>query len=250
MSRLTNLKEKLEGSLFKTSKYGELQIIKYNSAKNVEVVFLDTGYTTVVQMDNVYRDKVKDRLFPTVCGVGIIGDSVCKINKIKTKPYKYWEGMLGRCYSDKYLKTRPSYKDCTVSENFKYFPYFKEWCNKQIGFNEDGWQLDKDILFKGNRIYSEDMCCFVPSEINNLVVQQKSVRGSLPIGVGKVKGCRSYIATLGNMHLGCFDTPEEAFNAYKQAKEDYIKEVANKWKDKIDHRVYDALVKWEINIDD
>ena len=57
-------------------------------------------------------------------------------------------------------------------------------------------------------------------------------------------------ATLNNKHLGHFNTADQAFQAYKEAKEAYIKEVANKWKNQIDPRVYDALMKWEINIDD
>ena len=50
--------------------------------------------------------------------------------------------------------------------------------------------------------------------------------------------------------LGYYITAEEAFYAYKQAKEAHIKEVANKWKDQIDIRVYEALMKYEVEIMD
>ena len=50
--------------------------------------------------------------------------------------------------------------------------------------------------------------------------------------------------------MGTYITPEEAFCAYKQAKEAHIKDVANKWKDKIDPRVYDALVSYQVEITD
>lgn len=250
MSRLSNLKEKLEGSLFKTSRYGELQILKYQDAKNVEVVFLNTGYTTIVQMSNIYKGKVKDRLQPTVHGIGIVGDSLCKVEKVMTKSYSYWESMLARCYSEIYIKKRPTYRDCTVSENFKYLPYFEDWCNSQVGFSEGGWALDKDILIKGNKIYSEESCCFVPLEINNLVVQQKSTRGDLFIGVAQIGGILPYRASLRNKILDRFDTPEEAFRTYKKAKEAYIREVANNWKGRIDNKVYDSLMNWEVGIDD
>ena len=53
-----------------------------------------------------------------------------------------------------------------------------------------------------------------------------------------------------NKYLGLFNTELEAFYAYKQAKETYIKEVANKWKDQIDPRVYNALMKYEVEITD
>lgn len=45
-------------------------------------------------------------------------------------------------------------------------------------------------------------------------------------------------------------TPEEAFAVYKREKEKYIKEVANKWKDQIDPRVYESLMNWTIEITD
>ena len=42
----------------------------------------------------------------------------------------------------------------------------------------------------------------------------------------------------------------EAFNAYKKAKENYLKELANKWKGKIDPRAYEALMNYEVEITD
>ena len=51
-------------------------------------------------------------------------------------------------------------------------------------------------------------------------------------------------------HLGFFKTELEAFNAYKKAKESFIKEQANKWKSQIDERAYNALMNYEVNIDD
>ena len=60
----------------------------------------------------------------------------------------------------------------------------------------EGWQLDKDILIKGNKIYSPDTCCFVPSEINNLFVGCNKSRGSLPIGVTFNKRLKRYVAQI------------------------------------------------------
>ena len=162
--------------------------------------------------------------------------------------------MLRVCYDEKYSNKYPTYKDCEVSDNFKYFPYFKDWCSKQTGFGKEGWQLDKDILIKGNKVYSEDVCAFVPSEVNRLFIKRDSLRGDLPIGVRYYKKVRKYAAQMSRfkkaIHLGYFYTPDEAFNAYKEAKEAYIKEVANKWKDQIDPRVYEALMKYRVEITD
>ena len=185
------------------------------------------------------------------CGVGIF-DGVK--GESKTKPYVLWREMLRRCYVDSIKERTPNYKECTVDVQFHKYSYFQDWCNKQIGFNNEGWQLDKDILVKGNKLYSPETCCFVPKEINCLIIPRKSVRGEFPIGVtfdpliGKF---RSQMNRGGKKtHMGLFSCPEEAFCAYKEAKEDYIKQVADKYKDQIDPRVYEVLMKYQVEITD
>lgn len=74
-------------------------------------------------------------------------------------------------------KKYPTYKDCEVSENFKSYEYFYEWCNKQIGFGNEYWQLDKDLLIKGNKVYSENTCHFIPKEINLVLTKSDKKRG-------------------------------------------------------------------------
>ena len=147
-----------------------------------------------------------------------------------------------------------TYDDCTVSANFKHYPYFKEWYFKQIGHDQESWELDKDILVKGNKVYSEDTCCFVPKDLNNLLTHRKKDKGLYPVGVSYKPRINRYIAQIRKfkkvIHLGCFATPEQAFYAYKQAKEAYIKEVAELYKDQIDIRVYEALMKYEVDIND
>ena len=249
---------KHEGEVFKTKNYGDLVITKYVSFLEVHVRFINTGFTTTTQLGSIKSGKVKDKMLPTVHGVGILGDEQTKVDGKHTKEYRLWHNMLARCYSVGYQKVQPTYIDCSVSENFRYLQYFKEWCNNQIGFNsvdEKGrlFTLDKDILVKGNRVYNEDVCVFVPQEVNLLFIKRGNKRGDCVVGVCKYKG--KFVATVSTGkrvkdHLGVFKTEIEAFLAYKQAKEAYIKEVANKWKDKIDLRVYNALMKHEVEITD
>ena len=244
-----------EGDVFKTKSYGDLIITKYVNSKAVCVKFVVTGYETTTKASNVIAGSVKDRLLPTVHGIGITGDSQVIVDGKHTKEYRLWNNMLKRCYSVGCQKVRPTYIDCSVSENFRYLQYFKEWCNNQIGFNsvdEKGkpFALDKDILVKGNRVYNEDVCVFVPQEVNLLFTKRDKSRGEYPIGVSFHKSRGMLTATLNNKYLGYFNTAEQAFQVYKTAKEAYIKEVANKWKDKIDSKVYEALMNYEVNIDD
>lgn len=247
-------KDKYEGRVFETKNDGKLRVIEYRGHLDVIVKFEDTGYETTTRANQLRKGEVKDRSLPSVYGVGIIGNGITRVCGVETKDHQLWNSMLRRCYDEKYSNKYPTYKDCEVSDNFKYFPYFKDWCSKQTGFGKEGWQLDKDILVKGNKVYSEDVCAFVPSEVNRLFIKRDSLRGDLPIGVRYYKKVRKYAAQMSRfkkaIHLGYFYTPDEAFNAYKEAKEAYIKEVANKWKDQIEPRVYEALMKYRVEITD
>ena len=156
-------------------------------------------------------------------------------------------------------KKYPTYKDCEVSENFKSYEYFYEWCHKQIGFGVDGngnpFQLDKDLLIKGNKVYSESTCVFIPAEVNTLLVKRTASRGEYLIGIYWNKKASAFVArvrknTGKSEFLGYFKTELEAFKAYKQAKEEFIKEQANEWKDKIDVRAYEALMNYTVEITD
>ena len=163
--------------------------------------------------------------------------------------------MLARCYSDVYKKKKPTYEGCEVSENFVYYEHFYEWCNKQIGFGNEGWHLDKDLLVKGNKVYNESTCVFIPHEINSMLTKCTASRGEYLIGVCWNKKDKAFIARVcknkgKREHLGFFKTEIEAFNAYKQAKEAFIKEQANKWKSQIDDRAYNALMNYTVEITD
>ena len=163
--------------------------------------------------------------------------------------------MLQRCYSDNSKKKSPTYEGCEVSSKFKSYEYFYEWRNKQIGFDNQGWHLDKDLLVKGNKVYSEYTCVFLPDEINKLLVKSDKKRGKHLIGVYWCKKGKAFKAQVSknkgkSEYLGSFKTELEAFNAYKEAKESFIKEQANKFKSQIDPRAYNALMNYQVEITD
>ena len=235
---------------------GDFKIVKYNDWENVEIQFLKTGYEMTARLDHIRNGSVKDPYLPSVYGVGITGTRYpTKVNGVITKEYDLWCSMLKRCYSDKYQKKYPTYEGCEVSNNFKSFEYFYEWCNKQIGFGNEGWQLDKDLLIKGDKVYSESTCVFLPVEINSLLTKSTASRGEYLIGVCWCKRYKVFKAQVRKNKgrsegLGSFNTELEAFKAYKTAKESFVKEQANKWKSHIDERVYLALINYEVHIDD
>ena len=248
------------GKVCKSKSSGDFKILKYNDSTDVEIRFTNTGFETVAQLVQVKSGNVKDHYSPSVCGVGIVGTKYpSKVNGRKTKEYDLWNNMLKRCYSNTYQKKQPTYEGCEVSDNFKSYEYFYEWCNEQIGFGVDGngnpFQLDKDLLIKGNKVYSESACVFIPKEVNTLLTKCTASRGEHLIGVHWCKRDKAFIAQVGKSkgkreHLGYFKTELEAFNAYKQAKESFVKEQANKWKGKIDNRAYNALMSYTVEITD
>ena len=244
------------GKILKSKNSGDFKILKYNDSKNVEIQFVTTGFEVTATLGNIRNGNVKDRYLPSVYGVGIIGAKYpSSESRRNTKEYKLWQSMLERCYNDTYKKKYPTYIDCEVSDNFKSYEYFYGWCNKQIGFNNEGWHLDKDLLVKGNKVYSETTCVFLPQEINTLLIKRTALRGNHLIGVSWSKRDKAFISRVHknkgvSEFLGYFKTELEAHNAYKTTKEAFVKEQANKWKSQIDPRAYNALMNYEVNIDD
>lgn len=240
----------------KSKSSGDFKVLKYNDASNVEIQFMKTGFETSATLGNIRSGEVKDPHSPSVYSVGILGTKyLSKVNGVLTKEYEIWRSMIQRCYSDNFKKKRPTYKDCKCSENFKSYEYFYEWCHRQIGFGVEGFELDKDLLVKGNKVYSEHSCVFIPREINQLLVKRESMRGKYLIGVHWCNINKVFVAQASknkgkSERLGIFKTELEAFNAYKTAKEVFIKEQAEKYKSQIDPRAYEALMNYTVEITD
>ena len=243
-------KENYEGKVFSTNNFGDIEVIEYTDSKKVLIKFVRTGNTKYATMGNIKKGVVCDNELPSLYDVGFI-DLPAKDNP---RLHWIWNGMFVRCYNNRFHEKYTSYERCEVVGAFRYFSRFVEWCKSQKGFDKEGFQLDKDILVKGNKVYSEDTCCFVPKDLNNLLTHRKKDKGLYPVGVSYKPRINRYIAQISKfkkvIHLGCFATPEGAFQAYKQAKEAYIKEVAELYKDQIDIRVYEALMKYEVDIND
>jgi len=190
-----------------------------------------------------------------VFGVGI-NDWAGKVNvdgKLILE-YKLWTSMLKRCFDEKFKQKRPTYQGVTCSKEWLSMTKFIEDVSKMKGCGFDGWELDKDIIQKGSKLYSKDTCCFVPAEVNLLLVKCDKARGEYPVGVCFHKTRGKFMARIrinGKLkHLGYFTSPIEAFFAYKAAKEAQIKAVAERWKHLLDERVYLALMTYEVAADD
>lgn len=199
-----------------------------------------------------YADKMKSEKRTAIYGVGV-NDCFDELAE-NIWSYGIWFDMLRRCYSDKLHAKRPTYKGCTVCDEWLTFSNFRKWAENPDNGYSKGYHLDKDILTKGNKTYSPENCCFVPSSLNSITTTSATLRGELPIGVSKA-GNRyrvrfSFADKLVN--LGCFGDPIEAFNAYKEAKEHNIKELADALfeRGEITLKVKEALYRYKVDIND
>jgi hypothetical protein len=229
------------------------EIIEDCGWKNCSIKLNDERGTIItgLRYSNVIKGSIKNPYNRSVYGIGYygIGSHMSSTDYIRSKSNSVWVSMLQRCYSEKYHVKKPTYVGCVVCDEWHDYQVFAEWFD--INY-VDGYALDKDILIKGNKIYSPDTCCFVPTDINSLFIGSSNRRGDMPMGVKKYfNKFQSRITKNSiNAHIGTFDTKEEAFYAYKKEKEAHIKDMAHKHKDGIKIDVFDAMINYVVDISD
>ena len=234
-------------------------IIKYVKSKEIYVEFQDEHkFIKRASYDNFKIGNVKNPYDKKFFGVGYFGEGKYKsrINKEYTKEYGIWKAMLERCYSKEKRYKNPTYEDCTVCKEWHNFQNFAKWYEENY-YEIEGEKmcLNKDILVKGNKIYSPSTCILVPNRINVLFCKSDKVRGDLPIGVGlsnRIKNPYRAYCHDGEkyMALGNYNTPKEAFQVYKLYKERLVKQVADEYKPYIPKELYEAMYRYEVEIDD
>lgn len=161
--------------------------------------------------------------------------------------YRKWIHMLERCYNQKLHKKFPTYIGCTVCKDWKSFSNFKAWMETQ---DWEGKHLDKDLLIRGNKIYSPDTCVFLDARVNTFLAENGACRGEFPIGVSFERESGKYVAQcwsieLGkNKKIGRFKTPREAHEAWLSFKlqQAYILAASQE-----DRRIAQALINRYIN---
>lgn len=252
-----------------TNKYGEIfKIIKYINSDNVIIQFKNNGYIKHTTYYYFKNGKVCSPYARRTWGIGYLGEGEytfsdknivdSKGHSPKTKCYKYWEGMLSRCYNPN-NKKHLSYINCTVCDEWHNYQNFAKWFYENYyEISNEEMCLDKDILNKGNNIYSPNNCCIVPATINKIFIKrEKAKKFEMPIGITKTENKNkptTYRAKIKKYsqykQIGNYYTMKDAFNAYKIEKEKYIKEVADLYKDKIPKKVYDAMYNYKVEITD
>ena len=247
----------------KLNSFGSKMIIKeYKNNSDIDVYFPEYDWTFERAAYQSFKNgEIKCPYEPRQCGVGYLGEGKYKAkenSKLK-KYYNIWHHMLQRCYDPKIQEKYSTYKGCVVEDYLLNFQNMCEWLDENY-YEVPGEQmcLDKDILCKGNKIYSRETCIFVPQGINKLFTKRDNNRGGCPIGVSDLPS-GNYKAYCNDgygkkIHLGTYSTKEEAFQIYKQYKEKIIKETIDSYEGKIPEPFYsrlkEAMYNYKVEIND
>lgn len=185
-----------------------------------------------------------------IYGIGINDSDYCcqpKPNgkRIVCPAFRAWSGMLNRSYRDKNKHHSDAYYGVSVSSEWHSFMRFREWWTEN---HVDGWQLDKDLLIPGNKVYGPSSCIYVPGWINAFTIDSRAARGKYPIGVtihvktGKFQANCINHATCKNGYIGLFDSQGEAHEAWRKRKLE-IALVLKADMDRVDPRIYHGIVE-------
>ena len=151
----------------------KMTVINYKTYDDIDIQFEDGSIRENVRYDHFKNKRIKNFYYPEVFGVGCLGEVSCVDSTGKQlRSYKLWSDLLNRCYNSnhKYYKNYGG-KNIKVCDEWLCYANFKEWYEKHYyELDNERVELDKDILVKGNRVYSPETCVLVDNDINLLFI--------------------------------------------------------------------------------
>lgn len=241
------------GDVFQANNGGSVTVIEYKSCDEVLARWNDEhGHVSTVSSRNIRKGAIGNPYYRSARGVGYLGVGRHPATKGRdlTPAYQSWNGMIGRCYDERFILRHPTYADCTVHPDWHNFQVFAEWFYSQPHSETAGFEIDKDLLVLGNKIYSAETCSFVPGVINRLLVDCGASRGEWPQGVSLNKRVGRFVAELRiegkSKQLGYYQCAAEAHKAYLNAKKAHVQAVAERFKSVLHRKVYDNLINWSL----
>ena len=247
----------------KLNNFGSKMIITgYRKNMDIDIYFPEYDWTCKhAEYKNFKKGEIKCPYERRYFGKGYLGEGKYKVseNRKLMDEFVIWYDMVRRCYDPKFHEQYPTYNDSRVEDYLLNFQHMGEWIeNNYYEVPNERMCLDKDILHKGNKIYSRDTCIFVPQRINKLFIKSDNSRGKNPIGVHEMSS-GNYRADCNKkngkkIYLGTYKTKEEAFRVYKEYKEKVIKEVIDSYEGIIPEphysRLREAMYNYKVEIDD
>ena len=194
------------GQKFESVSCGTFEVIDIYPKRKIKVKFLVTGFETIAQKSHVVRGNVRDHFLPNKLGVGFLGAMAgnTRVNKKPRQSHVIWHNMLVRCYDPNYHKMHPTYIDCSVCEEWKDYSKFHIWFEENY---IEGYHLDKDKKFKGNKIYSPETCVFLSpkenttlSNLRNKKVKVQDLSGKVYEILNATQFCKEHKIHKGNFN--------------------------------------------------
>jgi hypothetical protein len=238
------VKDVKEGFVGTTSQGDQFVVLETLPNNKCLIQFLDKQkHKRVANKNAVTRGNVKNPFRVMLYGVGYIGDGK-HTSVTSRRQYNIWQGMLERCYSEAHPHHK-HYEDVTVCEEWHNFQNFADWCLTQEGFKDKYFEIDKDFMVTGNRLYSPKTCCFIPTVINSFFLNGKGLYKkdkSLGTGVTETPS-GTFRASLNKVKLGSFPSQRQAEVAFTNYKKYSLWLLATEFKDRLDNSVYERLLE-------
>ena len=243
------------GDIINNDKYGSYEILSNPGRdEKIRVRFLNTGFECEFHRAVICYNRVKDYLFPSVYGIGYLGTPTLNDeDPLKLAITRLWMGLMSRCYDAQKLNARATYRECTVSEEWHNLQNFKKWVILQIesGYFQEGWELDKDLLVRGNKVYGPNTCVFLPERLNQLQQVKKDSQYNWLPGVNFDKSRGKFKSEVNfdgkRYYFPRRETELESFLEYKELKEKLVQADAENWKGKIRPEAYQVLSNYSLD---
>lgn len=229
------------GEKFISNEGYEVDVIDGGSKGHYCTVMIDGKYRDEVRYKHVKSGSIKNKLHPSIFGTGFVGIGIFSRVKHK-KAYMVWNSMITRCYGIDYQKRHPTYKGVITHYDWHNFQNFARWFYENY---IDGYDLDKDLLSNGSKIYSPHTCCFIPHEINLFIANVKPVNSSDKTGVDWSKRAQKWRVQIriggSKKVLGYYSDIDEAANVYKRARKIAAYMYKRKYRDILSDKIIKAI---------
>lgn len=236
------------GDVFPINNGGSVTVIEYRSAVEIVIQHNDAhAHICTTRAEHLRTGKVRNPYHRSVFGVGFVGaGKYAPVENGKPTPaYMAWDNMMTRCYSAEFKEKNQSYRDCEAVPDWHNFQDFADWFYRQPNSGRKGFAVDKDLTVIGNKTYGPETCSIVPSEINNIFL---NVGAAGETGSKLEKRSGKFVSQISiggkNKYLGSYATEHEARTAYRAAKQEYVKALAERHKGILSRAVYSNLLSW------